>query len=244
MYKKLPVFVVVTVAIFALGGCQKKSSLTTTPTTTGSTTPNSTASATAGDLQELNASISPVGAGSGTSSGQNKTDQGYIVDSAMIDSLFRENYQIALEDAQKSLKSGVKYCGAKVSFYGATLTETNKQSFIFYSDTFSKDYYWIVSLNGYQNNQKTRSFAARKDMVNELKCMTSTGSAPALFTGAYEEVIKTDKFQRIDPGTIAETTLATMNNGWNVTITDNAGTNKFVTTINPTATESTDMITE
>lgn len=232
------------VAVFALSGCQKKSNLTTTPTATGSTTTSPNTNSTSNDLQELNASISPVAGGSSTSSSLNKTDQEYIVDSAMIDSLFRENYQIALEDAQKSLKSGVKYCGAKVSFYGATLTETNKQSFIFYSDTFSKDYYWIVSLNGYQENQKTRSFAARKDLVNELKCMTTTGSAPILFTGAYEEVTKTDKFQRIDPGTIAETTLETMNNGWNVTITDNAGTNKLVTTINPTATETTDMITE
>jgi hypothetical protein len=122
MYRKVFVFASVLLASFSLVGCQKKTSNLTVTTTAVATTKSPDTSA----LEQLNNSLaSPSATGSKTSTVG--SGQEFIIDSAMIDSLFRENYQIALEDAQKSLKSGVRYCGAKISFYGASLTESNKQ---------------------------------------------------------------------------------------------------------------------
>jgi len=224
--KKIAVFLVLSLAVFLFSGCERKSSVSVT---TASSTPIP---------EELQGSsdTSPTATTSQTTDSSSQNE--FVIDSATIDNTFQQNYDVALDDAQKSLKSGVKYCGAKVTFYGATLTESSKQSFVFYSDLFSADYYWVVTLNGYQANQKTRAFVPKRDMVNEIKCMTNTGPAPSTFTGEYKQLTKSDKFKNIDPGTIAETTIETTNANWNITIINNIGESALVQTLGPSATSS------
>jgi len=226
--KKVAVVFIVITLTSSFYGCQKKSTVTLTSSNTATPVPK--------ELQnpDANSSVQATASVSANSNSQ----ESFIVDAPAIDNTFEKNYAIALEDAQKSLLSAVKYCGAKVSFFGATLSEISKQDFIFYSDQFSKDYYWVVSLNGYQDNHKTRAFAAKKDLVGELKCMASTGRAPGSYSNAYEQLTKTSQFQKVDPGTIALTTLETMDTGWNITVTNNAGENVVVNTINPSAQNS------
>lgn len=227
MLKKIATFCVIAVFALSFSGCQKKS----TVSVSSSSTPIPDA------LQKIDSGVSASGSATANSSATSE-GQSFINDTASIDSTFQQNYQVALDDAQKSLKSGVKYCGAKITFYGATLSQDNKQSFIFYSNDFSNDYYWVVSLNGYQDNLKTRAFAAKKDMTSEIKCMTASGSAPGTFSDIYAKVISGEQFKKTDPGTIAETTLETMDSGWSVTVINNAGQSVIVDNINPTATKS------
>ena len=227
MLKKIATLCVIGVFALSFSGCEKKS----TVSVSSSATPIPDA------LQKIDSGVSASGSAVATSSATSD-EQSFINDAASIDSTFQQNYQVALEDAQKSLKSGVKYCGAKITFYGATLSQDNKQSFVFYSNEFSNDYYWVVSLNGYQDNLKTRAFAAKKDMTSEIKCMSATGSAPGTFSDIYSKVISGEQFKKTDPGIIAETTLETMDSGWSVTVINNAGQSVIVDNINPTATKS------
>jgi hypothetical protein len=220
LMKKLIIVSVLLLLVASLSGCVKKSSVSITAT---SKTPIPS------ELKNLQAN-QPVN--SSTAVSQSQPPQIFLTDKAVIDSTFSQNYTVALDDAQKSLRSGVKYCGSKIRFYGATMSEKSEQSFIFYSDEFSKDYYWVVTLNGYQENRKTRSFAARKDLVSELKCMVNTGNAPGIFSASYEKLVKTDQFNRVDPGTIALTNIETMDVGWNITIINNAGESILTNMIN------------
>lgn len=239
--KKTFFILLVLFAVVFLSGCQKKSDLAVAPNPSSSSVTGApvagagTPTAIPSTIAHLNDNISVAATASKPATAT--STESFILDASSADTIFQQNYAIALDDAQKALKSGVKYCGAKVSFFGATLSETNQQSFIFYSDSFSMDYYWIVTLNGYLNNQKTRAFAAKKDLASELKCMTSTTNAPGTFSNAYSNLIKTEKFKKIDPGTIAQTVLETMDTSWNISVINNAGQNVIVTAINSTATQ-------
>lgn len=231
--KKILLITTIILVGVVFAGCQKKSTVSITAASSSTPIPET--------LQQIDSSgtgTKPTSSTTSTTS-QAAQSQSFVSDGATVDNTFQQNYQVALDDAQKALRSGVKYCGAKISFYGATLAEANQQSFIFYSDDFSKDYYWVVSLNGYQDNQKTRSFAAKKDLSTELKCMTNTGSAPGTFSDIYDQLTKTDQFKKVDVGTIAQTTLETTDTGWSVAVVNNAGESIIVNTINPqTATQA------
>ena len=222
--KKITIIFSVLLLASSFYGCQKKS--TSSLTGTGTDPMPSTVSG-ANSTTSVTASTTTVASSSATTdSSQPRSYQqidSYVVEQTQVDTTFRQNYQTALADAQRALKGGAKYCGSIVKFYGAQLTSQNDQSFVFYNDDFSKDYYWIVDLNGYQDNAKLRSFTARRDIATSIKCLTAPPADPPTFASYYLRFSATDKFKMIDPGIIAQTTLSTMDTSWSVVVTDNAG---------------------
>lgn len=197
-----------------LSGCQKKS---TTQIASTDTLPP--------ELENLQVN-SPVSTDSTADQDKPKSYQkidSFVEEQTQIDDIFKQNYQAAYEDAQRALKGKAIYCGAIIKFYGATLFLQNDQSFVFYSDDFSRDYYWIVNLNGFKDNQKLRSFTAKRDLTSDIKCLASPAANPPLFSSFYLRFSESDKFKLIDPGIIAETRLQTQDTAWKIIVTDNAG---------------------
>jgi len=212
-HKVTSLFVMVLLAAF-LSGCQKKS---TTQIASTDTLPP--------ELENLQVN-SPVSTDSTADQDKPKSYQkidSFVEEQTQIDDIFKQNYQAAYEDAQRALKGKAIYCGAIIKFYGATLFLQNDQSFVFYSDDFSRDYYWIVNLNGFKDNQKLRSFTAKRDLTSDIKCLASPAANPPLFSSFYLRFSESDKFKLIDPGIIAETRLQTQDTAWKIIVTDNAG---------------------
>jgi len=214
MHKKLIAVVIVFAFTFLLSGCEKKSDVSIADITI---TPLPE------ELQGVSAGDDNGSATSRTGGAQISQEEDFITDAEVIDETFQQNYQVALADAQQALQKGVKYCGAKITFYGATMADTSIDSFVFYSDSFSKDYFWVVTLDGYQNNLKTRSFAARRDLADEIKCMTNTADAPGTISDIYEQLTTSDEFKISDHGTTAQTILETANSAWTVSVINNVG---------------------
>jgi hypothetical protein len=72
-------------------------------------------------------------------------------------------------------------------------------------------------------------------MTNDIKCFTTAPTDPPTFSSYYQRFIATDKFKLIDPGIIAQTTLATMDTGWSITVTDNLGAISATEILSPSA---------
>ncbi len=227
-HKVTSLFVIVLLATL-LYGCQKKS--TTQVTSTDALPP---------ELENLQVN-SPVAPDSTASENQPKSYQKidtFVEEQTQVDEIFKQNYQAAYEDAQRALKGKAIYCGAIVKFYGATLFAQNDQSFVFYSDDFSKDYYWIVNLNGFKDNQKLRSFTAKRDLTSDIKCLANPTANPPLFSSFYLRFSGSDKFKLIDPGIIAETRLQTQDTAWKIIVVDNAGAIAASELMNPQTTQA------
>ncbi len=222
MKKFVFVFAVVVISL-SLSACTKKSD--TTSKVNSSNIASEALPAAAGSLAAT-ATSSSVSNASNQNSSQPKSYQqidSFVEEKTQIDDTYKTNYQLALEDAQRALKGGAKYCGTIITFYGAQLTSQNIQGFLFYNDDFSKDYYWLVELNSYGSVKKTRSFIARRDIASDLKCQTNQTGSLNLFSAAYEQFTQTEKFKLIDPGIIAQTKLYPMDTGWSINVIDNAG---------------------
>jgi hypothetical protein len=173
----------------ALSGCEKKtdatvSAIATAPPALSSITPTSDSSATA------TAQSAPQ---------VNGADQ--------IEATYQKNYQTALADANQSLQNKAKFCAAQIKYPGSQITNNGEESFFFYADELSKDYYWVVVFDGMQNNKKKRLFAARRDLTDEIKCMTNPTATPPSFIQAYQNLLASGKISSLDASSVALTTI-------------------------------------
>ena len=191
------------VALFlslALSGCEKKTDITVSPAATpppalSSITPasNSLATATAQSAPQLN-----------------NTDQ--------IETTYQKNYQIALADANQSLQNKAKFCAVQIKYPGSQITNNGEESFFFYADELSKDYYWVVVFDGMQNNKKKRLFAARRDLADEIKCITSPTTTPPSFIKAYQNLLASGKISSLDASSVALTTISLQDTTFRINI--------------------------
>lgn len=225
------------VAGLSLSACTKKSNLNSSSSAVNSS--NVASEALPAEALSVSANSSPSASGSKTNQPQSyQTIDSFVTEKTLIDDTYRQNYQVALEDAQRALKGSAKFCGTIIKFYGAQLTSQNIEQFLFYNDDFSKDYYWLVELNSYGTVKKTRSFIARRDIASDIKCAANPSATLAMFSSTYEQFTATEKFKMIDPGIIALTTIYPMDASWNIVVTDNAGAVSANEILNVTAAAS------
>lgn len=104
------------------------------------------------------------------------------IDTASIDTVFNQNFALAAEDAKTMLGDQVKFCFAKVSFLGGIISTKGEMNYFFTSDAKIADYYWLVSFDSTQDNQKKRYLAAKRDWGNP-NCTSL--AAPPSFASAY-----------------------------------------------------------
>ena len=104
------------------------------------------------------------------------------IDTASIDTVFNQNFALAQEDAKTILGDEARFCFAKVSFLGGVVSTKGEMNYFFTGDNKIADYYWLVSFDSTQDNQKKRYLAAKRDWGNPT-CTTLL--APPSFANAY-----------------------------------------------------------
>lgn len=104
------------------------------------------------------------------------------IDTASIDTVFNQNFALAQEDAKTILGNEAKFCFARVSFLGGVVSTKGEMNYFFTDSGKIADYYWLVSFDSTQDNQKKRYLAAKRDWGNPT---CTSLSAPPSFANAY-----------------------------------------------------------
>lgn len=196
MKKLLPLFLAVVIAL-ALSGCKRKSTesvetdLTSPPANTFSQTegsPTPTATTIAADSSLASA-----------------------VDVASIDAIFKQNFTLAEQDAKSVMGDETKFCFARVSFLGGIVSPTGQMDYFFENSAKIKDYWWLVSFDTAQDNQKKRYLAAKRDWAG-IVC--TTAKEPPSFASVYTNLAATGKITPSTALSSARIAATLNNNSW------------------------------
>ncbi|MCX6809798.1 MAG: hypothetical protein NTZ65_03580 [Candidatus Berkelbacteria bacterium] len=217
-FNKLIILALITSTGLFLVGCTPKSTSTTGNVAVSEVSPPAdiSQSATSGT-----SSVAPTGGTGNVATGPTMK----ISDASQISVNFQKNYQVALQDANTSLQNKAKYCGVITEYVGPFVTTYPKESFFFYADELSKDYYWVVSFDALKNNQKQRLFAARRDYKDQIKCMTTPPAQPSDFVASYQALLDSGKTNSLTATQVGRTTIATWDTKWLVTMAGFEGQN-------------------
>jgi len=143
------------------------------------------------------------------------------IDIEAIDSVFNQNFSLALEDAKKILGENTKFCFAKVSFLGGVVTTQGEMDFFFENSERIADYYWLVSINSTTaENQKKRYLAAQRDW-GDLTCTTLT--SPSSFAKAYDGFAKAGKLDTVTTLPAARTDMTLVDKVWKIELFNTSG---------------------
>lgn len=204
--KKTLISALVIVIAFLLTGCEAK-----TATTQDMTVPPATNDTTS-EVAPITDDTTP--ASSGTSSLTSAIDTG------SIDTVFNQNFTLAQEDAKKMLGDEAKFCFAKVSFLGGVISTKGEMNYFFVNDMKIADYYWLVSFDSTQDNQKKRYLAAKRDWGNPA---CTTLPAPSSFASAYEAFIANGAIDASSALTSAKVNMTFVQDIWKMELFNTEG---------------------
>ena len=219
-------------ALFALGGCVKKSAVTTTESPVAEATAQT----------EQSASTVPPGADvqieatAGTSSsGKSDNDQLKIA--------YDNNYKAASQNANGSLQNTAKFCAVVIEFPVGQISKATQSFYFDSTNSALKDWFWVVEFNQLEN-KRLELFAAKRD-YKDLVCTTFENGTPTLsFSEAYGSVQSSGALAAELTDSAVKTKIILSDKAWKFEVWGKDGkilanptynaTNAFVET-NPTA---------
>ncbi len=159
-------------------------------------------------------------AGSATPSQASQTDSlASSIDITSIDAVFNQNFGLAQDDAKKIL-GDAKFCFAQVNFLGGVISTKGEMNFFFENDSKIANYYWMVTLDSTQNNQKKRYLAAKRDWGSPA-CTTLT--SPPSFALAFVDFINSGTVTSSTMLSTAKVVMTLTNNLWEIELFNTSG---------------------
>jgi len=204
--KKILIFTLIIVVAFLLTGCKAKD-VSTEKMTVPPTTDDS-----ASEKPPITDDTAPA-----LSDASSLTS---AIDVTSIDTVFNQNFTLAQEDAKKILGDGAKFCFAKVNFLGGVILTKGEMNYFFVNDAKIADYYWLVSFDSTQDNQKKRYLAAKRDWGNPV-CTSLT--APSSFASAYKVFIENGTIDASSVLASAKVNMTLVKDAWKIELFNTEG---------------------